>query len=229
MRGLPLKRRNNRGRRSSAASEEFAEQEKLAEMLSRHTDPETTWWTSLENRPRSKASALGQRRRGVRSGIPDVMVVFRRRLIFIELKSRSGIASKAQREVRAELLKAGAGTFWLARGAFSAMVALCREGVVFREPWTSPLLEPWEGPFTGAEEQLPQAPETAAQRRAAVQRWRARQRDREAALAAEQRIESDFPTSVSGDGEFLARHAARRVSDPGRAGDQLPSKTKFGP
>jgi hypothetical protein len=108
--GLPLKRRNNWGGRLSAASE-FADQEQLAEMLWRHLDPETTWWTSLECKPRSRVSGLGYRKRNIRAGIPDVMVVFRGRLIFIELKSKSGIASKAQREVRAELLKSGAGTF----------------------------------------------------------------------------------------------------------------------
>jgi hypothetical protein len=105
---------------------EVAEHEKLALLLSRHIDPETTWWTSLENKPRSRVSGASQRRRNVRAGIPDVMVVYRGRLIFIELKSRSGIPSKAQRQVRTELLKTGAGTWWLARSAHAAMVAaLC--------------------------------------------------------------------------------------------------------
>ncbi len=213
-----MKPRNNWSRRSSAATEE-AEQEKLAVLLSRHLNPETTWWTSLECKPRDRLSGASQRRRGVRSGIPDVMVVFRGRLIFIELKSRSGIASKAQREVRTELLKAGAGTYWLARGACAAMVALCKEGVVFRRPWTPPQLAVWQDPFTGAERELPQSPETAAQRRAAVRRRRARQRDREAALAAERRIESDFPTSMLSDGALPGTQccAPRQRSGPGRS------------
>jgi hypothetical protein len=54
----------------------------------------------------------------------------------------------------------------------------------------SPALEaaaaPWEGPFADPNERLPQAPEVAAQRRAARQRWRERQRACKAAkLAAE--------------------------------------------
>jgi hypothetical protein len=44
---------------------------------------------------RSRVSGASQRRRGVRPGVPDVMAVFCGRLIFIELKSRYGIASKA--------------------------------------------------------------------------------------------------------------------------------------
>jgi hypothetical protein len=44
-------------------------------------------------------------------------------------------------------------------------------------------------------------------------RFRARQREREAALAAERQCETDFPTSTRGDGD------AHGVSDPGRAID----------
>jgi hypothetical protein len=52
------------------------------------------------------------------------------------------------------LLKAGAGTWWMARTARAAMLRLCKEGVVFRKLWTPPPLAVWEGPFTGAEKQL---------------------------------------------------------------------------
>jgi hypothetical protein len=52
------------------------------------------------------------------------------------------------------------------------MLALCKEGVVFRKLWPTPPLAVWEGPFTGAEKQLPQSPEVKTQRRAAVQRYR---------------------------------------------------------
>jgi hypothetical protein len=51
-------------------------------------------------------------------------------------------------------------------------------GVVFRRPWTSPRPQPWEGLFADPNERLPQAPEVAAQRRAAQRRWRERQRAR---------------------------------------------------
>ena len=78
----------------------------------------------------------------------------------------------------------------MARSAEAALVALRLSNVPFRHPWTPPPLEPWEGPFTGAMicsgKRLPQAPEVAAQRRAAQRAWRERQRARKAAkLAAE--------------------------------------------
>ena len=55
-------------------------------------------------------------------------------------------------------------------------MALHLSGVPLRPPWTPQPLEPWEGPFANPSERLPQAPEVAAQRRAAQQRWRERQK-----------------------------------------------------
>jgi hypothetical protein len=52
---------------------------------------------------------------------------------------------------------------------------------IFRRRWKPPRLKPWEGPFADPTQQLPEAPDVAAQRRAARQRWRAHQRAREAA------------------------------------------------
>jgi hypothetical protein len=154
--------------------EEWSEQTKLAELLSIYLDRETTFWTSVENRPLSRLGGLFQKRRGVRSGLPDVLVLYRGKPIFVELKSRAGVASKTQKQVRAELLPAGA-TWWMARSARAAMMALHLSGVVFRRRWKPPRLRPWEGPFADPTRRLPQAPDVAAQRRAARRRWRARQ------------------------------------------------------
>jgi hypothetical protein len=85
------------------AGEEFCQQE-LVGLLAEYADPETTFWSCLENRPRSRLSGARQRLRGVRGGVPDLVCVFRGRVIFIELKSRFGLPSKAQKQVRAELL-----------------------------------------------------------------------------------------------------------------------------
>jgi len=41
----------------------------------------------------------------------------------VELKSRAGVASKTQKQIRAELLPAGA-VWWLARSARAALMAL---------------------------------------------------------------------------------------------------------
>jgi hypothetical protein len=118
-----------------------------------------------------------QKRRGVRSGLPDVLVIFRQRPIFVELKSRRGVASKAQKQIRLEMLPSGA-TWWMARSARAALMALHLEGVVFRRKWKPPRLKPWEGPFADPTRRLPQAPEVAADRAAARRRWRLRQANR---------------------------------------------------
>jgi hypothetical protein len=100
-------------------------------------------------------------------------------IVFVELKSGACVATKEQKQVRAELLRAGA-VCWMARSARAVLMALRVSGVVFRRQRKPPRLQPWEGPFTDANERLPQAPDVAARRRAARQRWLARQRVRDA-------------------------------------------------
>jgi hypothetical protein len=146
-------------------------------MLQSHLDFRSTFWTSLENKPLSFVSGIFQRRRGVKSGLPDVVVLQHRPggvlVVFVELKSRSGLASKVQKQVRAELLAAGA-LWWMARSANAAMMALHLSGVPFLKPWQPPPLNPWEGPFADPNQRLPQEPGVAARRRAAQRAWRER-------------------------------------------------------
>jgi hypothetical protein len=110
-------------RRRTSRRQEWGEQTRLAARLRKYLDPADTFWTSLENKPISRVSGLFQKRRGVRSGLPDVQVIWRGKPIFIELKSRAGVASKAQKQVRLEMLPAGA-SWWMARSARAAMMAL---------------------------------------------------------------------------------------------------------
>jgi hypothetical protein len=159
-------------RRRESRRQEWTEQTKLAEMLDKYLDSADTFWTSLENKPISRLSGIFQKRRGVRSGLPDVQVIWRAKPIFVELKSQAGVASKAQKQVRLEMLPAGA-DWWLARSARAALMALHLSGVVFRRKWKPP--RPWEGPFADPNERLPQAPDVAARRRVTRRRWRARQ------------------------------------------------------
>jgi hypothetical protein len=170
--------------------EEFDAQVRLVAMLTEHLDPTCAYWTSLENKPRSPMSGVFQRMRGCRPGIPDLVVIQQQPgsvlIVFVELKSRRGVASKAQKQARAEMLPAGA-VWIMARSARAAMVGLCRAGVRFRRPWESPPLESWEGPFDDPHQRLPQHPEVAAQRRAAQRAWRERQRARKAATLAAER------------------------------------------
>jgi hypothetical protein len=174
-------------RRRECQRQEWREQTRLAEFLDELIDPATTFWTSLENKPLSMLSGIFQKQRGVRSGMPDVLVFFRDvagnvRIVFVELKSRSGTVSKAQRETRLAMLPAGA-VWYMARSAVAALQALHLAGVVFRRPWRQPRLKPWEGPFADPH-RLPMAPDVAERHRAANQRSRQRQRARREAERA---------------------------------------------
>jgi hypothetical protein len=67
------------------------------------------------------------------------------------------------------------GAVWyMARSTRAAMMVAYLAGVEFRRPWEPPPLEPWERPFANPNQQLPQAPDVAAQRREAQRRSRER-------------------------------------------------------
>jgi hypothetical protein len=167
--------------------QEWVEQTKLAQSLAKYLDPSCTFWTSLENKPSSRLNGVLQKKRGVRSGLPDTMVIFRQRQVFVELKSRAGIASKAQKQVREQLVAAGA-MWWLVRSARGGLMALRLSGVEFRRPWRPPAeLRPWEGPFDGAEKRLTQHPEVRARQRETCRLWRERKRARKSAMQAVER------------------------------------------
>ena len=186
-------------RRRESRREEWTEHIKLAGLLDNYLDPSCTFWTSLENKPLSMLSGLFQKRRGVRSGLPDVLVVYRHAtgiiVIFIELKSRRGLASKVQKQIRTEMLPAGA-VWWMARSAGAAMMALSLSGVVFRRKWEPPLLQPWEGPFPDPTQRLPQHPKVAAERREAKRRYRLRREMRERE-AAQNQVWSVVPSTAA--------------------------------
>ncbi|MBO0758492.1 MAG: hypothetical protein J2P54_21790, partial [Bradyrhizobiaceae bacterium] len=126
-------------RRRDSRREEWYEHIHLAEMLENYLDPAYTFWTSLENKPLSPVSGVFQQKRGVKSGLPNVLVLSNGKTVFVELKSRRGVASKAQKPIRAQLLPVGA-EWWMARTARAAMTALQRYGVVFRRKWKPPKL-----------------------------------------------------------------------------------------
>ena len=89
--GMPPERRGGifcRAARRESRREEWREQMKLSVMLDKYL-PAGTFWTSLENKPISRVSGIFQKKRGVRSGIPDVFVLYRGKPIFVELKSRA--------------------------------------------------------------------------------------------------------------------------------------------
>jgi VRR-NUC domain len=167
-------------RRRQSQQHEAREQIQLKAMLEKWADPNNTFWTMLENRPRSAMAGMFQRHRGVRAGMTDLYVVYRGTPIHVELKGPIGTLSKTQRQVRLELRASGA-QWWLARSANAAMVALARSGVEFRaieqpdgtvERWQAPELADWEQPQQNLGRH-PSHPELTARRREAKRRQRA--------------------------------------------------------
>ena len=169
-------------RRRESRREEFRIQERLTHLLNRYLDPATSFWCSLENRPLSMLSGLYGRRRGIVAGMPDLVVFQARsdglvRVACVELKSRAGVASQSQKEVRDRMLPVGI-AWWMARSTNAAMTALRMSNIMFRREWKERKLKPWEGPFADPNKRLPQHPRVAAERAAARKRWRLRQANR---------------------------------------------------
>jgi hypothetical protein len=149
-------------------------------------DPSVSFWSAFDAVAGSATSGLTRKRRGVRPGLPDNWIVYRRKRITIEMKSRTGRCSAAQRAVRAALIRAGS-VWWQCITALSAMWALTRSGV--RVPrgsrrrrqdgaWRQPRLAPWEVPRCDPAERRPSAPGVVAERREVARRWRERKRSR---------------------------------------------------
>ena len=103
-----------------------------------------------------------RKKRGVRSGLPDLLVWHRGRSIGIELKSLFGRVSDAQRHVRDAMLKAGV-QWWCCRTATAALTALHRSGVPL-SGWKPPPLDAWEEPVSD--------PDLTVWHPAVLARWR---------------------------------------------------------
>jgi hypothetical protein len=164
--------------RRLSVRQEFATQAQLVAKLQELLDPGVTFFSALENRPRSFLAGLFQKKLGVRAGLPDlIFVVSRRPPVFIEMKGKRGVPSPVQRRVFADLKAKGADVY-VARSVGAAIEALRRSNVPFRRPHPPRQLEPWEGPFTDLNRRMPQEPGVRALRREAQRRYRERQRAR---------------------------------------------------
>jgi hypothetical protein len=166
---------------------EWEQQVRLAALLDVWL-PGDAFWTATD--AAGTSSTIGARRRllGCKAGLADILIVYRGRLIAIELKSEFGRCTPVQLAVREALLAAGA-DWWEARSANAAMAALAESGVQFRmitrgdgkiECWRQPDLAPWEVPRRDPAEPRPAGPELAEQRRITQRRWREDQRARKA-------------------------------------------------
>jgi hypothetical protein len=91
-----------------ARREEWQEQKKLARLLDRWLDPACSFWTATDPVASSAFSGAIRKQRGVKPGVPDVLVWYRGKSIGLELKSRRGQCSRSQRLAREALLRAGA-------------------------------------------------------------------------------------------------------------------------
>ena len=150
-----------------ARREEWQEQKKLARLLDKWLDPACTFWTATDPVAPSVTSGAMRKKRGVKPGVPDVLVWYPGGSITIELKSRRGQCSPSQRLAREALLRAGA-QWWVCRSANAAMWALYESGVPFRtivhedgtiERWQQPKLPAWEVPKRNPHERRPRAPD----------------------------------------------------------------------
>jgi hypothetical protein len=106
-----------------ARREEWREQVKLARLLDKWLEPDCTFWTATDPVAPSVTSGAMRKKRGVKPGVPDVLVWYPGGSITIELKSRRGQCSRSQRAVREALLRAGA-QWWVCHSANAAMCTL---------------------------------------------------------------------------------------------------------
>jgi hypothetical protein len=201
--------------------EEWQEQLKLSPLLNKWL-PDNAFWTATDPVAPSATSGFMRKQRGVKAGVPDVVVWYRGKSITIEMKSRQGKCSASQRTARAGLLRADV-DWWECRSAHAAMWALRKSGVRFRtivhedgriERWRLPRLAPWEVPRRDPSEPRPRAPEwvpdDAAERTAAHRRWRLRQAVRAGkAPAATARLDGGELAAADLGVSQTSRHHAR--------------------
>jgi hypothetical protein len=169
-----------------ARREEWQMQVEVARLFSIWL-PSDAFWSAIDATTTSPTTGLMRRLRGCKAGLPDIWILYRGGLITIELKSKGGRCTPSQRAAREALLQAGADWFEC-RSANAVMQAVREAGVPLNmiahgdgtiECWQQPELAPFEVPRRDPAESRPIAPEVAAWRRAARQRWRERQQRRE--------------------------------------------------
>jgi hypothetical protein len=180
------------------ANHEWREQVRLARLLDKWLDETCSFATATDPVTSSALSGWLRKRHGVKAGVPDTLVWHRRKSIAIEMKSRGGRCSPAQRAVRSALIKSGVDR-WVCKSAHAAMWALEESGVKFRvfvrsggtvERWCQPKLEAWEVPRRDPAERRPMHPRVREARREAARRRRERQRALKVAQTATERADA---------------------------------------
>jgi hypothetical protein len=108
---------------------EWQQQTRLARLLDLWL-PDDAFWTATDATAASATASAMRKKRGVRPGLPDFLILYRGKLITIELKSPrgGGQCRPTQRAVREQLLKAGLKAWWQCVTAEAAMWALAKSG-----------------------------------------------------------------------------------------------------
>jgi hypothetical protein len=147
---------------------EFKECVRLSQLLDLWL-PDSCFWSAIDVTPRSATNGFVRRLKGCKAGVPDYWIIYRSKLITIEMKSPrgGGQCRPAQRAVREQLLKAGIKAWWQCCTAEGAMWALAKSGLKFRtltnpdgsiETWKQPPLERFEVPKRDPRERRPRPP-----------------------------------------------------------------------
>ncbi len=83
-------------------------QRQVAQYLDACLPPEAVWWHTPNQRgTRKKYEAQILKALGVKPGVPDCIIIYRGRAIFIELKAPKGSLSVVQKDMRDRLTVAG--------------------------------------------------------------------------------------------------------------------------
>ena len=87
----------------------------VASFLDHALPADAVWWHTPNGGARNKVVASKLKWAGVKPGVPDVVIVWKGRVICIELKAHDGRLSYAQIEMQSNLLLAGAVVLPVAR------------------------------------------------------------------------------------------------------------------
>lgn len=87
----------------------------VAQFLDRALPTDAVWFHPPNGGHRHAAVAAKLKWAGVKPGVPDVVVVWKGRAIFIELKAKGGSLSDAQKQMQSDLTLAGAVVLSVAR------------------------------------------------------------------------------------------------------------------
>ena len=87
----------------------------VASFLDRALPDDALWFHCPNGGARNKVVAAKLKWAGVKAGVPDILIVWRQRLIGIELKAKTGTLSEAQKAMHQRLTLAGAVVLPIAR------------------------------------------------------------------------------------------------------------------